>query len=237
MAEWLVDDVRPLDAASKSQIDRETPAMLDDDTRGTGKVPRLAVKLRNVICHDVQTVFGGPAPVRLDAVVVSGRGLEADPSSFYMPRTFRFPDIDDHVPLPIDKDYGLLIFDGTPLHFLDIFIMASRDRKGSKDVASLLGERLNDQGTKEALSGLLSLAMASPTAAVVSAAVAAAATIGELAYEVVKAVSPKTIGMYRGSFLQFRDGFGVNRHPAAPDAFHQNNLEFWYEILIDKPVS
>jgi hypothetical protein len=231
--DWLVTEESPLSAGVVAEIERETPAMLDNVTRGAGDVPRLAVLLRNVICHDVLKLFGG-AEVRLDALVVHGRGTGDDPSSFYMPGTFRFSDIRDHQSLPIDPDHGLLIFNGQPMHFLDVFVIASRDRKETDDLSSLLREKLTDDATKTATSALLGLAVAVPTAAVVTGAIAAAATLGDLAYQVVKGVSDKTIGMYRGSFLQFRDGFGVGRHPAGTTTFQENSLEFWYETVLDE---
>jgi hypothetical protein len=186
-----------------------------------------------VICHDVLKLFGA-AEIRLDALVVHGRGTRGDSSSFYMPGTFRFSDVRDHQRLPIDEEHGLLIFNGRPLHFLDVFIMVSRDRTDTDDLASLLRTRLGGEEMQKATNALMALAMATPTAAVVSGAVAAATTIGDLSYRVVRAVSDKTIGMYHGSFLQLRDGFGLGRHPEESKAFHENHLEFWYETVLDE---
>ena len=98
---------------------------------------------------------------------------------------------------------NLLIFNGLPLHFLDIFIVASRDRKDSDDLASLILEQLADSKTHAAIVPLLALSTALPPAAVVTAGLEAAALLGDVAYHAVRAVSDKTLGMYRGSFLQF----------------------------------
>lgn len=235
-AEWLVDEAAAPTADQIAEIDRELSRAGGIVTRGRGDAaPRLAVLLRNVVCHDVQKLFGG-ADVRLDALVVHGRGVEDDLSSFYMPGTFRFPDVRDHQRLPIDREHGLLVFNGRPLHFLDIFVLASRDRRDSDDLASLLADRLRDAKTRNAVAALLALSAGAPAAAAVTAAVSAAAVLGDLAYRVVRAVSDKTIGMYRGSFLQFRDGFGVGRHPDHEQAFVEKDLEFWYETVVDKPA-
>jgi hypothetical protein len=168
--------------------------------------------------------------------VVNGLGQKDRPESFYMPGTFRFPDVRDHEQLPIDPDHGLLIYNGQPRHFLDIFIVASRDRRDSDDLATLLARSLGDPQTQSAVSALFALGMAAPAAAAVAAGVAASAALGDLAYRVIKALSDQTIGMYRGSFLQYRDRFGVGRHPLNKPAFIQNDLEFWFEIALDQAV-
>ena len=230
-AEWLVEEALAPTAADVEEIGREMGASAETFTRGGGAVPRLAVQLRQVTCHDVHKLFGG-AEVRLDALVVHGHAQGEDPSSVYMPQTYRFPDMRDHQQLPIDYEHGLLIYNGQPLHFLDLFILASRDRKDSDDLATLLGQKFKDTEVQQAVAAVLALAT-SPPAAAVTGALGAAAVLGDLAYGVVRAVSDKTIGMYRGSFLQFRDGFGVGRHPSDTHNFVEKDLEFWYEIALD----
>jgi hypothetical protein len=229
---WLIDDVRPPDASAIRQIERETPAAVTALTRGTGHVPRLSIMLREVICHDVHKLFGG-ADIRLDALVVHGRGRHDDASSFYMPATFRFTGVHDHQPLPIDPSFGLLIFNGVPLHFVDIFIMASRDTGDSDDLASLLRRELGSAKTQGAVGALVGVAVASPVAATVTAAFASAVVLGDVAYRVIRAVSGTTVGMYRASFLQHRDRFGIGRHPPGDLKFIEADLEFWYETLLD----
>jgi len=230
---WLISDVRPLTRDTLAEIDRETPGLVEGITRGSAVAPRLAIKVRDVVCYDVHKLFGG-AEIRLDAVVVNGAQAEQNVDSFYHPQTMRFTDIRDGQSLPIDPEHGLLIFNGTPLHFVDIFIMVSRDRKDTDDLSSLLRKELSSDAGKQAAAALMALAISIPTAAAVAGAVAAASIIGDIAYQVVKAVSPKSIGMYRGSFLQFRDAFGVGRHPS--DAmFLNNDLGFWYETVLDEP--
>ena len=230
--DWLISETRDLDQATMRQIERETPAGDRSLDRGAHGSPRLAVLLRHVICHDVQKLFGA-AEIRLDALVVSGRGRPDRPDSFYMPGTFRFSDIRDHQQLPIDPNHGLLIFNGKPQHFLDIFIVASRDRQDSDDLATLMRRALSDDQTQGAVSALCALATATPVAAAIPAGITAAAALGDLAYRVIRSLSDKTIGMYRGSFLQYRDRFGVGRHPAGDSRFIENNLEFWFETVLD----
>jgi hypothetical protein len=232
---WLINETRSLDPAAIRQIERETPAAEGFLDRGASSTARLAVLLRQVICHDVHKLFGA-AEVRLDALVVHGRGRRNSPDSFYMPGTFRFSDVHDHQQLPIDPHHGLLIFNGTPQHFLDIFIVASRDRQDSDDLATLLHRALSDAQTQSALGALFALGAAAPVAAAIPAGIAAATALGDLAYRVIRALSDKTIGMYRGSFLQYRDRFGMGRHPVGDHRFIENDLEFWFETVLDQPV-
>jgi hypothetical protein len=232
---WLINDVQPLTSDDRAEIDRETPGVVDGVTKGGATAPRLAIKLREVICYDVRKLFGG-AEIRLDTLVVHGGLTKDNADSFYQPQTMRFTDVHDGDALPIDSTSGLLIFNGSPLHFVDVFIMVSRDKKDTDDLSSLLRSELTSDAAKDAAAALLALAVSVPTAAAVVGALAAAAVMGDIAYRVIKSVSPKSIGMYRGSFLQFRDSFGVGRHPPTEEEkrFLNNDLGFWYETVLDQ---
>jgi hypothetical protein len=207
-ASWYFNEVESITSDDLSVIEQKTPSMLQEASRGQG-VTRLAVRLRKVVCKDVQRWFGLGAQIRVDALVVQGDS-QGGPTSYAN---------------------GVIIFNGTPLHFIDIFVLVSRDRKESDDLGVLLSEQLNGKEGKAAMAALAAL-VAAPHAAAVVGAVAAAATLGNLTYKAIKAVSPKSIGMYRGSFLQFRDNFGVGRHPES-DMFTHNDLEFWFDIVLD----
>jgi hypothetical protein len=113
--------------------------MLQEASRGQG-VTRLAVRLREVVCKDVHRLFGFGAQIRVDVLVIQGAD-QGGPTSCYMPGTMRFPDMHDNVPLPIGSS-GLIIFNGTPLHFIDIFVLVSRDEPKSEDLAGLLSKKL-----------------------------------------------------------------------------------------------
>jgi hypothetical protein len=227
---WLVDELQLPDVSELTQLERDLPRETFE-VRGVD-IPksRVAVLIRKVVCRDVQKIFGG-AQIRLDALVVHGAGTKDDPDSFYMPGTFRFADIRDHQQLPIDPDHGMLIFEGIPLHFLDIFLIASRDRKDSDDLASLIKKTLTDPKNQATVAALVGIGVAAPPVAVISAAIGAAVTLGDLAYQVVRSVSDKTIGMYRVSFLDRRDNFGIGRHPPGDGNFTEHDLEFWYEAV------
>jgi hypothetical protein len=229
MHNWLIDERKTPSAVHLEEIDRELADI--GASRGGSEVPALAVLLHDVVIHDNKKWFG-EADVRLDTLVITGCGQAGDSSSsFYMPKTTSFVRVGDEDRLPIGGG-GLLVYYGQALHFLDILIMVSRNRQDSQDLAGLLAGKLGSDEMKGAVGALLGLAVAAPTVAAVTTAMGAAAVLGDLVYRVLGAVTGATIGLYRNSHLQFRDGFGVGAHP-GPDqqCFRVKDLSFRYEIV------
>jgi hypothetical protein len=233
-AKWLIDERQPIDQATERQIERSLGTVTRGITRRSGDVPPAALLIHDVIVHDVRKWFG-KADVRLDSLIVHGYGKRDDASSFYAPQTFRFSRIGDESELQIGEG-GLLLFHGRPLHFLDIFITLSRDTKDSDDLSTLLTKQLGSEELKGALGGLLGLAVAAPQVAAVTAAVGAAAVLGDFTYKVIRQVSGSTIGLYRNTWLQYRDGFGVGRHPGET-SYRMDDFSFWYEIVIEQEAA
>lgn len=237
MANWLIEEPAGLQAVERSVINESMiyeadsggpESTADAVSRGT------AIRLHDVLIHNNKKwfdIFGG-ADIRLDAVVVQGNVIENDPAAAYVPTTMRFANIGDGDQLPSDE-YGMLMYYGYPLHFLDISIIVSRDRRDSDDLATRLTNEMNSAAMKGAITSLAGLALAAPPAAVVAGAIAAAATIGNLAYEVVRAMSGTSIGMYRGSRLAYPDRFGVGRNPADRSSYRKGDFSFWYEVVSD----
>jgi hypothetical protein len=110
----------------------------------------------------------------------------------------------------------------------------SRDRRDSADLATLLGGSLQSDEVRGALSGLVGLAVAAPHVAAVVAAIGAAGVLGDLAYRVLRTATGSTIGLYRNSHLQHRDGFGIGPHPGPQqETFRANDLSFRYQISLE----
>ncbi|MBI3972120.1 MAG: hypothetical protein HY332_12585 [Chloroflexi bacterium] len=228
---WMIEELAPLDAVAIEELTRELPSGRPGTFRGAEEAPSLALRIKELVVHDTKKWFGA-ADIRLDALIVHGHGKPDQPASFYMPQTFRFPGISDGDRLPIDET-GLLIFYGKPLHFVDIFITVSRDRQNSDNLATLLQRELQSAEMQGALGTLLGLAVAAPQVATVTAAIGAAALVGEFAYRVLSKATGSTVGLYRGSFLQYRDGFGIGLHPEdGPRRIM--DFSFQYEILLDQ---
>ena len=228
--EWLIDQATPLDHAAIEQIERE----ISYNQRGSREsaiqpqAVNLAIRLQDIMIWDTKKWFG-EAEMRLDALVVHGHATSGEPTSVYMPQTFRFPGIKSNDRLPTGEN-GLLIFYGEALHFLDIFITVSRDRQDSEDLATLLHKNLQSPEIQGAVGTLLGLAVAAPQVSTVTTAIGGASILGNLAYQILNKVTGNTIGLYRNSWLQYRDGFGIGRHPQA-DSHHVKDLSFWYEII------
>jgi hypothetical protein len=228
--EWLIDEAIAPNSRSIEQVEPPSPP-----TRGgreSVSLPEpvsLAIRLQDITVWDNKKWFGG-AEMRVDALVVHGGTAEDGQASIYQPQTFRFPEVKSGDRLPTGEN-GLLIFYGEALHFLDIFITVSRDRKDSDDLATLLSKELQSKELQGAVGTLLGLAtVAAPQVAAVTTAVGAASVLGNFSYQVLSKVTGDTIGLYRTSWLQKRDGFGIGRHPKT--GYHNvKELSFWYEII------
>ena len=229
---WLIDEAKPLNDGALRQMERELPTDRKGTVRGAQMAPHLAVRVQDLIIHDTKKWFG-EADIRLDALVVHGHGTKGKPESFYMPQTFRFPRISDGDRLPTGET-GLLIFYGQPLYFLDIFITVSRDRKDSDALATLLTQQLQTEELQGALGALLGLAVTAPQVTMVTAAIGAAAILGGFAYQILRQATGNTVGLYHNSWVQYRDRFGLGRHPEI-GMYKVKDLSFWYEIVLDQP--
>jgi hypothetical protein len=221
---WLFERAVPLDATDAADLEREL------GSHRTRKLqvldaPTLAASLRELTIHDNQKWFG-EADLRLDALVVHGHGAVGEPDSFYSPQTFRFERVGDEDPLPIGE--GLLFFLGRPLHFLDLFLTASRSRDDADDLSSYLSQNVGDPSLQDAFGDLATL-VAAPQIAAVSAALQAATQIGNFAYQVLRRVTGSTVGLFHCSWLQYRDNFGLGRHPEQGTT-RVKDLSFAYEI-------
>ncbi|MGI2908757.1 hypothetical protein [Tolypothrix sp. VBCCA 56010] len=230
--EWLIDEAITPDADSVEQMERELSPTQRGSSRESVSQPQavnLAVRLQDIMIWDTKKWFGD-AQMRLDALVVHGHATEGEPASIYMPQTFRFPGIKNRDRLPTGEN-GLLIFYGKALYFLDIFITVSRDRKDSEDLATLLNQQLQSTDIQGAVGTLFGLAsVAAPQVTAVTTAVSAASVLGNFAYQVLSKVTGDSIGLYRTSWLQYRDSFGTGRHPQE-GSHHVRDLSFWYEII------
>ena len=223
MDKWLIDESVPIEKTS-----------LDESLRGKvvmrGRQPALAVRINDLVVHDIKKWFGS-ADIRLDTLILHGT-KEGESSGYYHPSTFRFSDIKDNDRLAIEHP-GQRVFYGHPLHFLDVSIFVSRDTKDSDEFASLINSELNSDAWQGAASAVLAATAAAPQAAVIVGAVGAAATLANVAYKLLKNITGNTIGLYRTSWLQYRDRFGIGRHPDK-DSFRQQDFSFWYEVVLDK---
>lgn len=224
MSDWLIDDTSPVDIARIESSLRKPPPM-----RGS-KPPPIGVRINDLVVSKTKKWFGG-ADIRLDTLVCHGI-IEGDAPNCYQASTFSFSGIKDGDRLPIEHP-GQSIFYGHPKQFLSMAILASRDRKDSDDLSSLLKSNIKSAALQPAISALAATAgYVTPEAAVVVGAVEAAKTVSEIAYNFLKSYTGSSIGIYRTTWYQ-ADRFGLGRQPAT-GSFKQQDFSFWYEILLDK---
>lgn len=226
---WLIDEsVLPNSLEQEAEREISLQSSIKSGRESLEEQPLLAVKIQDLIIWDTQKWFGG-ADIRLDALVVHGNAVKGKPQSIYHPKTYRFPDIQDKEPA-FKGENGLLVFFGQPQYFLDIFILVSRDRQDSQDLASLLSEELNSAEIQDSLAALLGLAVVAPQAVAIASAVGSAAILGDFAYRVLRQATSNTIGLYRTTWLQNADNFGIGRHPNQ-GSHHVRDFSFFYEII------
>jgi len=222
VSDWLID------AAGTPSGDELVQEVRRGSVRKGSTSPRLAVRLREIVVHDNRRLFG-EATVRVDALVVHGSVGARSLADFYSPGTFRFDRVADGDRLPIG-DSGLLVFLGRPRHFLDVFIMASRDRQESDTLEKLLAALAASESAMTAQIQLLAMAAGVPDPRLLSAALRAALLLGDAAITSLRNATSGTIGLYRNSWLRGRDAWGIGRHPTE-GLFRVKDLSFGFEIL------
>jgi len=226
MSDWLKEE-GSLDA---SALLAPAKAFRSDPRRGGAPELRhnLAVFITPLIVRETGKWFGD-AELRLDALVVHGGG---DDTTLYHPQTFRFPRVADGDDLAGDER-GLLIYLGRPAHFLTFSLMLARDRKDSDDLSQLLQASARSSEFESATAALAGAALPSAEAAALQTGLRAALALGDLAYKLIREVSPRCLGLFRASWLAEKDRFGVGRHPRS-GAHEVKDFRMGYRIELDR---
>ncbi|HMG56838.1 MAG TPA: caspase family protein, partial [Kofleriaceae bacterium] len=205
--------------------DRPPESTLVFRPRGLAPFSRkIAIRITELVIHNTHALFGA-ADVRVDTLVITRSTTEGvEP---YRAATARFKGIKDNERLPLDN---ALIFHGDVTDFVDLRIWVSRDRDDSKTLAELVKEQANSAEFKQAAGALLAVTALSVAVPAV-AAVGAVATLTAIAWNVLSAALPRSIGLYQTSLLAAEGaGFGVGRHPPA-GALRVQDLSFSYEVV------
>jgi hypothetical protein len=229
--DWALDQIEPANPLPKDES-LLAAAGIDTVVRRGRKPPlrSYAVRLNEVIIHNNRSWFG-EGDIRLDSLVVHGNASQPKAADFYHPSTFSFPRVADGDALSIGQP-GLLLYYGQPRYFLDLFLLVSRDRSNSDNLANLLTQNVTAETLDPAVKPILELATSAITANAIALALQAAVTIGNVAYRAIQAVTSNTIGLYRTSFLQLADNFGAGKHPEA-GYLDVKDLSFKFEILAE----
>jgi hypothetical protein len=232
MADWLVDDAAPLAVDdARREIERGILSAGASRNFAGGGRPKadaapLALRLTDLVVHDNRK-WWGEAEIRIDAIVIHGNSASG---TIYKAQTIRFQRVADGDRIVSE---AVLLFYGRPRYFVDFGLCVSRNTKDTDDLANLLGSELQSSKMKSAMESVMTLGPALPEAAALAAAVAGAAQIGALAYKVLRAATGATVGVYRASWLEHRDKFGIGKH--LPDASYRvKDISFQYEIVADR---
>ena len=137
MAEWLCTDEAPL----------KKDVLLSVSARGSAEAQRYVLTLRGVRILNNKKLFGG-ATVNLDTVVVDGLPDMESKLPFWS-QNFSFSGVKDGDLLSIDRDLGFQLYRGEPADFLNLYVLAVRNKKASRDFAAVLKENMvaNEVGT------------------------------------------------------------------------------------------
>ena len=231
MKDWMLEEgALDPDLALVSELrtgDRSTDHKLEGHTAEHN----LSIFLKPLVINNTRKWFG-EADIRADVLVVQG-GQEY--GSLYAPQTFHFPRVADGDDLA-NRDNGLMIYYGRPKHFLVMTIMLSRDTKDSDSLADLISQQAKRKDIADVLSRM-AVAASSPHLAVVQTAIEAALIFGDVAYRLIRQISPNCLGIYRANWLARKDNFGIGHHPTKEGSFNIKDFTFAYSIVPDIPDS
>ena len=221
--EWLIDETSSLFEDEARQV-----AAGDFGFQQLDPTLPIAVTLHDVTIHNTHVLFNRPAEIRLDALFVS-----PTTDSIYQPATFPFSGVRDGQQLPIDTN-GIGLYLGTPRYLLDVSLIASQG--GTKDGENkTLGDLLADNADNlgDLLGNVTQLAVAAPQAAAITGAAAAAAKLSATALRLLDEWTGKSIGLYRVTWWEHRNRFGLGSHPEDGGRFRHGDFEFRYEVFQD----
>lgn len=203
------------------------PAPARKTRTASGGAPRVNVMLQALRVLNNKKLFGA-ANLHLTTIVVDGRGDVAKKEPFW---TIQHPfvgikDGDDPI-----AGAPLLLYDGTPKHFLNVALLLSRSQQAGRDFAAALRKGLGEKGIGNVVDGALSFTPAGLAADAVAAAVTS--VIGTT-LAVFEARPDSMIGVHYLSLLE-KTGYSVGR--TLPEGYPpkgyvcSNAVEVAYQVL------
>ncbi|MBB5868699.1 hypothetical protein F4553_002078 [Allocatelliglobosispora scoriae] len=230
MNPWLIDQVVTDPAAIASSAEWVAGLGPRGD-QFDPTVPTYAVRVREIALRERTwlQLLRGP-DVRIDILAIPGNLAWHEISDGAI--TARFPGVGGGRRLPLD-DRGLLAYYGQPQHFLSFAMIASSDRPGTADLRDLLRQDIHAERLATARAAFADASTGDPAS--LSAALTAAKSATEIAYQAVRSTGGAVIGVYRGDRLEYPDLFGLGRNPADHDSYDQGGFSLWYEVVETAP--
>jgi Caspase domain len=207
------------------------PGFLIDETRDLAKAygkgdGATAPAEASIVLHDLVVSKTRPVfrtNVRVDALFTSGGDLGNGQPWRAWTRTFPRIGRGDHLPIE-----SLLLYDGPVHRFLDVALWVSRDDGHAPSLGELIGTTLSIPSVGGAIATLMTLAGAAAIAGPVGAGVAAVGILVAAAGRVIRAATPRSIGLYCTTLLP-DEGFDRGRRPASGVTTAQG-FGFAYEV-------
>jgi hypothetical protein len=196
MPEWLAVDEVPFDP------DRPT-------TRTRARRKTVTLSLRGVHVLDNRKLFGS-ARVRVLSIVVDGNPDEEGDAPFWRSE-LDFPNVRDGAVLPIDPEFGYVVYRGKPWDFVSVFVMIAKDTEVTRQFAKALKESFLAEGIGAA-AGVATVFAGAPMAA--DAARKVTASVVDATLDVFSQRKNPLIATYYGSVTRERK-YGAGLHPAA----------------------
>jgi hypothetical protein len=202
MAEWLRKEEMPF-APSDAAI------MFDDAVRTRARRPTVTVSLRGVRVLNNRKLFGS-ARVRVLTVVVDGN-RDNDGDAPFWRSELDFPGVGDGATLPIDPEFGYLVYRGRPWGFLSLFVLVAKDTEATRQFAQTLKENFLAKGIGAA-AGAATIFAGAPMAAEVARQLAAG--LVDTTLEVLAKKKNPLIATYYGSVTK-EQKYGPGLHPSG----------------------
>lgn len=205
MAEWLCIEEAPLDddllVAAAPRAGRSKKSYL--------------VTLRGVRVLDNKKLFGG-ADVGIHTVVIDGYPDMKSENPFWA-QTLQFPNVKDGNLLSIDPDLGFQLYRGKPQEFLNLYVMAVRNKNAARDFAKVLKDNMVGEGIGTLAGAAVSIYATVPAGFGPDAIRKLTTTAVNTTIDYFAKQKNPAIGVYYGSLLR-ENGFGLGPHPAGlPD--------------------
>ncbi len=221
MSHWLRQEETPF----------EPGLMIRAASRGTRTKATQSVLLRSVRVLNNKSLFGS-SDVIVYAVVLDGYPDMKSKQPFWA-QQFTFPDVQDGATLKaIDPNLGVVIYQGRPVDFLNIYLLVVRDKQATRDLAKVLSENLLAEGVGTLAGAAISTFAGLPPSVTAAMTREATKKAVQTTLDFFSKQKNPVIGAYYASLLAEKE-FSKGMHPAGfPPALIAcgDALEIAYEI-------
>lgn len=224
MITWLQEDEEPF----------KEGLMIPAASRSARSKTSHTVLLRSVRVNNNKKLFGS-SDVVVYAIVIDGYPDMQSGKPFWA-QQFAFPDVKDGATLAaIDPDLGVVVYQGRPADFLNVYLLVVRDKQSTRDLAKVLNENLVAEGLGMVTGAAISTYAGLPPGITVEMARDLIKKAVETTLDFFSKQKDPVIGVYYASLLA-QSSYGVGMHPVEypPKLISCGNaLDIAYEVRQD----